>query len=908
MFTNASHFTIHGGNYTVISSDDSTMINQWLNAPDCSTNYVAAADKKFPGTGEWVFDLDEYKKWRSKPGVLWIQGPAGSGKTVLTTTIQEHVQKVYPNAVWYHYFDTRDNTGLKTTYRGFLLSLIQQIGLDNKGINPALYTLYKSNKFKKVPSSELQKVLEIMIKERNGGYIVVDAMDECTEVNKVLDWLSVFSDKLWILVTSRIADGFGKSVLQFALGSKESHIDKDIAMYLESEIEIHSKFEGDVQGNIKETLKKGAHGVFRWAECQLRAVQRCSTVRSVKKVLNKLPSDLQKTYEQALKKCQEGEENAEEAQHLLLWLLYAYEPLTTKQINAIMAVNPKEQVVDHPHMEVQVEKIIDSTLVTVGQNNVVQLAHASVKEYLIIYSQVKQTKDLFELNEQLAHDIMMQTTIIYLMQKKNISYKETPFGVYAVKNWLAHASKVEVYKVKGEAQNLIQIMLDDKDVYFARWKEMSLRYENTWEKSTQGTPLYYGALHGLYEVIQKLISELNLGTDIDIGGGTYGTPLQAASLKGYESVVKLLLEKGADVNAQGGWHGNALQAASSGGYEPIVKLLLEMGADVNAQGGVYGNALQAASSEGYEHIVKLLLEMGADVNAQGGGYGNALQAASSEGNEPIVKLLLEMGADVNAQGGGYGNTLQAASSEGHEAIVKLLLEVGANVNAQGGEYGNALQAASSEGYETIVKLLLEMGADVNAQGGVYENALQAALSEGSEPEMVADINTQGGGYGNALQAASSKGSEAIVKLLLEKGADVNAQGGVYGNALQAASSKGSEVIVKLLLEKGADVNAQGGIFGNALRAASSEGHGPIVKLLLEVGADVNAQGGEYGNALQAASSEGHEHIVKLLLEMGADANAQGGEYGNALHAASLQGHKNIVKILLEKGAVNHTED
>ncbi|KAJ3872896.1 hypothetical protein F5051DRAFT_141203 [Lentinula edodes] len=83
MFTNASHFAIHGGNFTVISSDDSTVINKWLGAPDCSANYVAAADKKLPGTGEWVFELDEYKKWRSEPGVLWIQGPAGSGKTVL---------------------------------------------------------------------------------------------------------------------------------------------------------------------------------------------------------------------------------------------------------------------------------------------------------------------------------------------------------------------------------------------------------------------------------------------------------------------------------------------------------------------------------------------------------------------------------------------------------------------------------------------------------------------------------------------------------------------------------------------------------------------------------------------------------------------------------------------------------
>ncbi|KAF8827068.1 hypothetical protein HHX47_DHR5000786, partial [Lentinula edodes] len=111
-----------------------------LMLPDCSANYVTAVNKKCPGTGEWIYELDEYKEWKAQPGVLWIQGQAGSGKTILTTTIIQDVQ-VDQNAVWYHYFDTLDNSGLKSTYPGFLLSLIKQMGLQNEGINPALNTL-----------------------------------------------------------------------------------------------------------------------------------------------------------------------------------------------------------------------------------------------------------------------------------------------------------------------------------------------------------------------------------------------------------------------------------------------------------------------------------------------------------------------------------------------------------------------------------------------------------------------------------------------------------------------------------------------------------------------------------------------------------------------------------------------
>ena len=41
--------------------------------------------------------------------------------------------------------------------------------------------------------------------------------------------------------------------------------------------------------------------------------------------------------------------------------------------------------------------------------------------------------------------------------------------------------------------------------------------------------------------------------------------------------MKLLLENGAEVKAEGGHFGNALQAASFRGNETIVKLLLENG-------------------------------------------------------------------------------------------------------------------------------------------------------------------------------------------------------------------------------------------------------------------------------------------------------------------------------------------
>ncbi|KAE9393572.1 hypothetical protein BT96DRAFT_923980 [Gymnopus androsaceus JB14] len=83
MFMNASHFSIHGGTFIVVSTDEKEKIRKWLDAPDCATNFRVADDKRVEGTGEWILNHPEYVEWKQNPGILWIQGKAGSGKTIL---------------------------------------------------------------------------------------------------------------------------------------------------------------------------------------------------------------------------------------------------------------------------------------------------------------------------------------------------------------------------------------------------------------------------------------------------------------------------------------------------------------------------------------------------------------------------------------------------------------------------------------------------------------------------------------------------------------------------------------------------------------------------------------------------------------------------------------------------------
>ncbi|KAE9389011.1 hypothetical protein BT96DRAFT_414255 [Gymnopus androsaceus JB14] len=111
MFGNASHFEIHGSQFIVMSIDEEQKIQNWLNAPNCFFNYTSAVNKKTAGTGTWIMNHPKYIRWKCSPSLLWIQGKAGSGKTVLSTTIIEDLSSTVSNVVLCHYFDFRDNSG-----------------------------------------------------------------------------------------------------------------------------------------------------------------------------------------------------------------------------------------------------------------------------------------------------------------------------------------------------------------------------------------------------------------------------------------------------------------------------------------------------------------------------------------------------------------------------------------------------------------------------------------------------------------------------------------------------------------------------------------------------------------------------------------------------------------------------
>ncbi|KAK0848237.1 hypothetical protein LTS02_014143 [Friedmanniomyces endolithicus] len=954
----------------VADSTRTAEIKSWLAPVDVSTNYNEARTQHHLGTGRWFLESEKYIQWKTHDkAVLWLHGIPGCGKTIMSSSVIEDLRTAGESSnrvVLYFFFDANDSA--KQSVDKMVRSLVFQLYRHVESTRKHVEQLYSScESGREQPSTKaLLDTWEMMVENMGDPYVVLDALDECKTRSDLLQQLPRFkSGRACLLLTSRTEEDIVLSLREWippsnAISIRQGPVDADIREVVRNRIATDPKLRRfksrpDVCTEIESRLMEKADGMFRWAVCQLDALQSCLDLPSLREALQSLPEGLNDTYTRILRSIPEVHKSR--AVRILQFLIFTEYPLRLEEIVDAIAVNlqqtpafePENRLLDpreiagycssltkfttrrkfgyledidkdtplreelyrieHPdeesdeHAGLMYEEVVE-----------LQLAHASVNDYLVSDQVPDDFKDA--LSQEMAHQAIADISVAYIVTavppwKGADNTFTLPFLQYCADSWMRHAAIAEMGGNRCSPW-LIQLLTTPAE--FEYWSRVRRRIvywpRDTYEEDDElSLPLYYAAQYGLQESVKMLLEK---GVDVDAGGvDGNGNALVIASQQGHESVVRLLLKKGAH-----NFTSLALQRACENGEEGVVRLLLETGAE-------RGEALRLASQRGYETVVHLLLAEYTDINAR----NIALQAACETGHEALVRLLLEKGAVVSdalhlvsrtgheapeavvrlllEQGTNKPNiderrdALRQASSQGHERIVRLLLE-NADVDAYAG-FVKALESACRGGHEAVVGLLLEQGAHIHES-----DALQAACAKGHEAvvrlllQKGADVHD-----GDALYYACTGGNEAVVQLLLKEGADVNAQSRCSPTLvpLVIASCRGYEAIVRLLLEEGADVKAQGreGSTQDALEAASYNGHETIVRLLLEAGADVHEHRRRLG-ALQAASSGGYIQIVRLLLEKGANVNAQGGVFGNALWTASSEGHKAVAELLLENGA------
>ena len=283
-------------------------------------------------------------------------------------------------------------------------------------------------------------------------------------------------------------------------------------------------------------------------------------------------------------------------------------------------------------------------LITVSPHTgLLGFVHYSVQEFLLSnrLSNKESTIRSFALNEKSGHAEIAQVCLSFInlndflpgpcttYEKFRARMEQHPFLNYAADFWPHHA---HVENVEEDVSDLIaQLFIPQKNPKLASMLQAcSNRF--TYRPADGEDYLEFLTLRG------KPPAAL----------GNMVNSLAIASLLGFDSVLKPIVESGADIDADGTEGGNALQSAVYHQHLTTAKILVDLGADINHAGrGKYGTALMTAIRLENQKLIDYFFDLGADVTVSAGFFNTALHVAAYTDDIPTMRRLLGKGADIN---------------------------------------------------------------------------------------------------------------------------------------------------------------------------------------------------------------------------------------------------------------------
>ena len=367
-------------------------------------------DRLHGGAHEWIFKTTQYRaftRWSKDPfcpaecRLLWIKGPAGTGKTMLMIGIIRELERKAdfgtPNLSYFFFQNTnaalRNATAALRSLIWMLLveqpHLVSHVRKKYDGAGPSLFR--DGNSF-----FALSEIFQSMLGDSSFSpvYFIVDALDECDSTNAGLDeFIRLISTSLTLtnkvkwLVSSRPevdvpvklkalhADTHNPAISETLVEINAQSLKEPVNAYIDyklATLKLKRGYNNEILAEVSNEVRRRAGNTFLWVALVFKVLENTYGECAFDKV-KEMPPGLPQLYDHMMSRIEDVElVDPGHCKNVLGIVFLAFRPLSVPELAALCGLSISVS-------EVAIE-MCGSFLTLV--DGVVHLIHQSAKDYL----------------------------------------------------------------------------------------------------------------------------------------------------------------------------------------------------------------------------------------------------------------------------------------------------------------------------------------------------------------------------------------------------------------------------------------------------------------------------------------------------------------------------------------------
>ncbi|KAJ5752473.1 NACHT nucleoside triphosphatase [Penicillium odoratum] len=345
----------------------------------------------------WILDNREFKQWKSDENndnrLLWIRGDPGKGKTMLLCGIIDELSSTVETANVSSFFcqatDPRINNAT-AVLRGLIYSLVEKQPSLLHHVQVQYSQAEKEVFHDRNAGHALSRIFSNILKDSTmqSTYLVVDALDECTQDHPfLLDFIikesSAYPQVRWLVssrnwrdIEERLHAAAHTAPISLELNevSVSEAVRKFIQYRMHQLVEV-KKYNNLTRDAISDHLLANAHGTFLWVALARQELTRTPRWQALQK-LAAFPPRLNALYGRMIDQIRNSE-GAELYKRILAVMSTVYRPTTLDELQSCMDM--PDVIYDYEDVS---EVIAFCGSFPNVRNNTINFVHQSAKDFL----------------------------------------------------------------------------------------------------------------------------------------------------------------------------------------------------------------------------------------------------------------------------------------------------------------------------------------------------------------------------------------------------------------------------------------------------------------------------------------------------------------------------------------------